>query len=449
MKSSQSNSARLAARAMVALAIAAALPGVAAAGGFAVREQSAEFQGMSFAGAAAAGGGLSGMFWNPAVAAYAPVGIYTESHYSAILADSEIHGDVFAGGASLGLNGNSGDIAKDAIVPASYASMRLSDRLVLAISVNSPFGLVTEPSNRAWAGQTFARTSEIKTYNFAPTLAYRLTPAIAVGVGLQMERIEGRLKSASGITPTSLNLVVEGDDFAFGFTAGVNITPRAGTEIGLGFRSSIDHTLEGHVAVPGSPVGPANLGAAIKAGTTLPEIVTLSIRHAMSPALTLLGTVEWSNWSRLERLRVVCANNGGVGNPVFCPLGDGQVVRSLELGWDDGWFFALGGEYRYSEPLTLRAGLAYEVSPIDRAEARTLRVPDADRLWLSLGGAYKWSESMTFDFAYSHIFVDDGPIDRTESGLRFIGKAESSIDIFAVSLKMKLGGEPASYAPLK
>ena len=46
-------------------------------GGFAVREQSAEYQGMSFAGNAAAGGGLSGMFWNPAVAAFAPRGLYS------------------------------------------------------------------------------------------------------------------------------------------------------------------------------------------------------------------------------------------------------------------------------------------------------------------------------------------------------------------------------------
>ncbi len=61
----------------------------ASAGGFALREQSAEFQGMSFAGSAA-GGSLSSMFWNSAAVALAPAGIYSESHYSAILANSEI-----------------------------------------------------------------------------------------------------------------------------------------------------------------------------------------------------------------------------------------------------------------------------------------------------------------------------------------------------------------------
>ena len=416
--------------------------GPAMAGGFAVREQSTEFQGMSFAGSAAAGGGLSGMFWNPAVAAYAPVGIYTESHYAAIIGQSEISGDASVGGVNLGLPQHSGDIAKDALVPASYASFRLSERLVAAISVNSPFGLVTEPSNRFWAGQTFARTSEIKTYNFAPTLAYRLSPTVAIGLGLQIERIEGRLKNASGLTATSPNAVIQGDDTAFGVTAGLNWTPSRDTSIGLGYRSSIDHTLEGTVSVVGTPIG-----AAMKAGVTLPEIITLSVRQELAPRWRALGTIEYTHWDRAQKLDIVCANNVGGGNPVFCPLGNGQLVRSLDLGWHDGWFFALGAEHDYSDRLRLRAGLAYELSPIQNADERTLRVPDADRIWASVGATYRWSETISLDLAYTHVFVDNAPIDRSESGVRFIGSADTSVDIVSASLKMKFGG--AEPAPLK
>jgi long-chain fatty acid transport protein len=175
----------------------------------------------------------------------------------------------------------------------------------------------------------------------------------------------------------------------------------------------------------------------MKAGVTLPEIVTLSLRQAISPHLTMLGTVEWTNWSRLEKLDVTCANTQP--NPVFCSLGNGQTVRSLQLGWHDGWLFALGAEYAYSPALTLRGGVAYEISPIQNADERTLRVADADRIWASIGATYKWSENIALDFAYSHIFVDDAPIDRTESGIRFVGSADTSIDIVSVSLKMKVG----------
>ncbi len=425
-------------------AVAAASPVLA--GGFSVREQSTEFQGMSFAGNGAGGGGLSGMFWNPAVAAYAPAGIYSESHYAAIMGKVEITGDTFlaANGFNLGLPRESGDIAKDAIVPSSYLSWRLNDRLVAAISVNSPFGLVTEPSNRFWAGQTFARTSEIKTYNFSPTLAYKLTPQIAIGVGLQIEHIEGRLKSAIGTSPASHNAVIRGDDTAFGVTAGINFTPNAHTNIGLGYRSSIDHTLEGTFTVAGHPVPAVAQGAAVKAGTTLPEIVTLSLRQDVTQRLTLLGTVEWSHWDRAQKLDVVCANNGPVGN-FTCPLGNGQLVRSLELGWHDSWFFALGGEYAYSEQLKLRTGFAYELSPVQNPDERSLRVPDVDRIWASLGASYKWSEALTFDLAYTHVFGLDGPIDRIEGPLRFVGEVDSHVDIISASLKMKLGASERHY----
>jgi long-chain fatty acid transport protein len=425
-------------------AVGALLLGTCAvhAGGFAVREQSTEFQGMSFAGNGAAGGGLSGMFWNPAVAAYAPVGIYTESHYAAIIGQSEITAG--PGSTLLALGATSGDIAKDAIVPSSYMSYRLNERLVAAISVNSPFGLVTEPSNRVWAGQTFARTSDIKTYNFSPTLAYRVTPTLAIGVGIQIEHIEGRLKSAGGVLAASPNLVVRGDDTTFGFTAGINWSPARGTSIGLGYRSSLDHTLEGTVSIPGSAVAPA----AIKAGVTLPEIVTLSVRQELSDRWRVLGTVEYSHWERVQKLDIVCANNAAA-SLFFCPAGNGQLVRSLELGWHDGWFFALGAEHDYSRNLTLRAGIAYELSPVQNPDERSLRVPDTDRFWASLGATYKWSDKIALDFAYTHIFaVGDDAIDRTESGLRFVGKADTQVDIVSASLKIKLG-DSGHGAPLK
>lgn len=430
----------------------------AQAGGFAVREQSAEFQGMSFAGNGAGGGGLSGMFWNPAVAAYAPAGLYTESHYSAIFGRVEMTGDAFniANGANRGLPTESGDIAKDAVVPASYMSWRVNERLVAAISVNSPFGLVTEPGNRFWAGQSFARTSEIKTYNFAPTLAYKLSDSIAVAVGLQIEHIEGRLKNASGNTATHPNALIQGDDTAFGFTAGINYRPNERTNLGLGYRSSIDHTLEGSISVPGASAaqfgaaaGSLNRGAAIKAGITLPEIVTLSLRHGLTHKLTMLGTVEWSHWGRAEKFDVICANNAA-GNAAFCPTGNGELARSLALGWHDGWFFALGGEYDYSDKLKLRSGFAYEISPIQAADERSLRVPDTDRIWASLGASYKWNEKMTFDLAYTHIFgVGDDKIDRIEGTSRFVGNVDAQVDIISASLKMKLGGGEEAHESLK
>ncbi|MET0569269.1 MAG: outer membrane protein transport protein [Hyphomicrobiaceae bacterium] len=415
------------------------------AGGFAIREQSAHFQGSSFAGNAA-GGALSSMFWNPAAAGQFN-GFNTESAYSWIIPDSEITalpGSTLLG--APGLSSSSGEVGNQAIVPSTYLSYQLSPNLVFGFSLNAPFGLSTEPENRAWAGQTQARTSKIETYNAQPVLAYRVNPTLIVAAGLQIEYIEGTLKSAAGTGAAAPNGVIKGDDTALGFTAGILWQPMPGTSVGLGFRSSIDHNLEGTIGVVGIPVTFAGISAALET----PETVTLSWRQELAPRWTGLATVEWANWSRLKSLDVVC-QEGAIAGP--CAGGAGTNGKSLPLGWHDGWFFALGAEYAWSPQLTLRAGAAYEISPIRDPDERPARLPDSDRVWASIGASYKWSERISLDFAYTHIFVDDARIDRTEDlapgvPIRLLADADASVDILSVGLKMKLGGDPTP-APLK
>ena len=154
------------------------------------------------------------------------------------------------------------------------------------------------------------------------------------------------------------------------------------------------------------------------------------------PNLTLLGTVEWTNWSRLQKLDIVC-DTAGIVPP--CPAG--ATLNSLHLGWHDGWFVSGGLEYLASPSLLLRGGVAWEKSPIQNADERTPRVPDSDRIWASIGLSYKWSENLIFDLAYSHIFVDSAQIDRTEGGVRLLADVDAHVDIIAASMRMKFGAE--------
>lgn len=392
--------------------------GAASAGGFAPHEQSSVFLGSAFAGSAA-GGALSSMFWNPAALGQFD-GINSDSSYSLIMPDTEITVP------GLGAFGKSGDIGDTAILPASYYSYQINDQIVVGLGINAPFGLTTD-GNYAWAGSQLARESKITTYNFTPTVSYRVAPGILVGAGLQVEYIDAQLRQATGIAngPTS---AIKGDDVGFGFTAGILISPAAGTSIGLGYRSKIEHDLEGsfHIAAP----GPQNR---ISADIELPEIVTLSLRQDLAPAWTLLGTVEWTNWSRVPQLQINCEAAG----PPACPFaGEPMVNGVLPLGWDDGWFFSAGLEHAYSDVLTLRGGVAYEISPIDSDEGRTVRVPDADRVWLTAGASYKYSEFTTIDLAYAHVFVEDSTT--VQAGGALVGEVESSADIISVGVRSKL-----------
>ena len=424
------------------------------AGGFAVREQSVSGLGAAYAGVAA-GYDLSSMFWNPAGAsiAHTPQG---EGHNSYIIPSGEMSGSAFfepltGGSVPLPtLDSSSGLYTKQALVPAMYLAMPVNEQLSLGLAVNSPFGLTTEPEKPNWAGKFEARTSELRTYNFNPILSYKLTDQLALAAGLQIQYIEATLKSAfpgigglPGLNPSTT--IKDADDLDAGYTLGLLWQSGIGTDIGIGFRSSIEHELEGDLRVVGTPA----LGAAgVSADLETPEIVTASLRQQLGERTTLLGTVEWTNWSRLDLVQI----RSRTLNPVLGAKTFGGIVTELPLNWDDGWFYAAGIEYEANERMTLRTGFAYEESPIQSATQRTPRSPDTNRFWASIGATYQLNESTSFDFAYSHVFFEDGTIDRKSpigdlGQVRFLGDVQQNVDIVALSIKVKLGSESPEISP--
>lgn len=443
-------------------AIVLATTGTAAqAGGFAVREQSTSGLGSAFAGAAAAYD-LSSMYWNPAATGNFD-GRNMEMHMALILPDSEI--TPLPGSTLFALNPSKTAIDSPILLPSTYSSMQINDKLVVGLGVNTPFGLVTEPEDRTYAGQYHGRTAKLTTYDANPNVAYRVSPKVIVGAGVQLVYADLTLKTNPSFAPPNApNSALNGDDRGVGFTLGALFKPTPATQIGIGFRSKVELDIEGTAKVAGTFVPVVTqFGTVVlpfqvvdlEAELELPEIVTFSFRHAVRPNVRVLGTVEWTNWDRLDIVPVNATSQGGL--PV-APILPGQTVTTLDFQWEDGWFFSLGGEVDVNKKLTLRGGVAYELSPVDDPTQRTPVVPDNDRLWLSIGATYKWRPNITLDFAYSHLFFDDDPIDRdapvsASAGLGvtnvdLIADVDTSVDIVAVSMKIKLGGHEVPPEPL-
>ena len=57
----------------------------------------------------------------------------------------------------------------------------------------------------------------------------------------------------------------------------------------------------------------------------------------------------------------------------------GPAPIELPFEYDDGWFFSLGGEFDVTERATVRAGIGYQLSPIDD-NVRNYRLPYNDGL---------------------------------------------------------------------
>lgn len=372
------------------LLAAAAMSIVAAsqawAAGFAVREQSAEGQGASFAGVAAGTNGLSGMYWNPAtISQHNDQGYTSESNISLVIPYSRADN-----GAPLGDSGNIGELG---IVPASYSIYGLTDQITLGLAITAPFALST--NSDPWIGSPHGDESSIFTININPNIAYKLNDMLTIAVGVQGEYIDVDLTSLNPLTGVEF-FDAKADDIAFGFTAGILFEPTETTSIGVGFRSSIDHSLDGDATLITGIPGIGTLERNISAGFDTPELVTLGVRQKLDDSLTVLAGVEWANWSRFKELRI---------RGFEAPIGD--LVTPED--WDDSWYFSLGAEYAWSDALTLRAGVAYEDSGVPDS-TRTPRVPDNDRYWVSIGASYKLYNWLTANIGYSHVFMEDGDV---------------------------------------
>ncbi len=75
-------------------------------------------------------------------------------------------------------------------MPASYAAWRYDSRTVFALSINSQFGLGTEPDNPNWAGQVHSRTAKLFSINATPTVSYDIAPGVTVAGGVQFQYID-------------------------------------------------------------------------------------------------------------------------------------------------------------------------------------------------------------------------------------------------------------------
>ena len=148
-----------------------------------------------------------------------------------------------------------------------------------------------------------------------------------------------------------------------------------------------------------------------------------SAYHELNSKLALHADFFWTNWSVFESL-----------DPKVHPLIDPALAK--EENWDDSVRISIGATYQYSDRLTFRGGLAFDKSPVTDSN-RTLRIPDADRVWASIGTSYQLNENLTLDLGYTLIFAKDGKIGPKAAGGNsdlFLGTLSGRVDLFGIGL---------------
>jgi len=400
------------------------------ASGFALIEQSASGQGLSYAGAAANAEDASVMWFNPAglteiEGSQAIVGGHIISP-SARFSDD---GSYALGNPATVTGGGGDDGATVGFVPNVYWKTKAGE-YDIGLGINVPFGQhISYDEN--WAGRFLATETNLKTININPAIARKINDKVSFGFGLNAQyvdlimasKIDKRLREQTGEGDAELTA----DSWGFGYNFGLLYKPSKQTNLGLSYRSTVTQNAKGKVDY--SNFVPAGListlvDADVSSTVNLPASASFSVTHAYNNKFQLLADATWTKWSDYKDLVIEYDSS--------------QSDSNTRQDFKDSWRLSVGGIYQLNDEMKLRAGIAFDQTPVSNETHRSPRTPDSDRKWLSVGLGYKMSPSMDLDVAYTHIAADTVDVNYTSDGNNYlVGSYDASVNIFSAQVVWK------------
>jgi long-chain fatty acid transport protein len=401
------------------------------ASGFALMEQSASGQGLSYAGAGANTEDASVMWFNPAgLTDIKGSQLIMGAHIISPQAKFTNNGTTgYTSPGTVGtLSGPNNDGTKRGVVPNFFWAKQFGDYHA-GLSVTVPFGQeITYQDN--WVGRYFATKTDLKTVNINPSISRKLGDKWAFGVGLNAQYVELTLaqkvnnKAVSGDPDGNAN--VNASSWGYGYNLGMLFTPTVQTKIGVAYRSKITHHAKGTVQYTGVNATLAGfkhlVNGNVSSTVNLPASLSFSVDQSVNPKLQLLASATLTKWSGYKELVV--------------HYDQGQATGNTNQDFKDSWHYALGGMYQLNDDWKLRTGIALDKTPISNPTHRSPRTPDTDRKWISMGFGYKMSAATQLDVGYSHLFSDKSNVNySTDSGTTTLkGSYTPSVDVFSAQL---------------
>ena len=355
--------------------------------------------------------------------------------------------------------GDGGEGGFTAWLPTGFMVIPINDQLSFGLSQVVPQGM-RSTWDEGWKGRDFAVDTKIETVGLTGSLAFKVNDQFSVGAGVIVQHSKGFVSQNIDLTgaaalaplltlPPGLGdalMRVKVDNTSVGWFAGIEWKPTLQDSIGLNYHAKIKNKMEGKyniradealygimttevlpgetlvsLAYPGLQLMPD--GAKASTQLDIPATASVDWVHEFNERLTLGASVTWTQWSSFESLTL---------------KSNGNLIVAIPYKYKDSWMYSFGGDYKLTDQLTLRAGMAFDQTPT-RNSTRDPRIPDGDRIFASLGFGYdiRAIPGLSIDGAYSRQFVEEVKLKTVNQnrlgGSRLDGKAESKGEVVSLS----------------
>lgn len=278
-----------------------------------------------------------------------------------------------------------------------YASYRLKpeSKWTISFGVNNPFGSTLIYDDN-WAGQFVIREISLKTFCWQPTVTYKISEKLAIGASFNY--YSGELILRKGIpvsdsTGTFGEAKLEGKAGGIGFNVGLVYKPTDKLSIALDYRSQSTLKLKNGTAEFTVPSALADSFPKTKftSQLKLPQVVTLGLAYAFTEKFTLALDVNYTGWQCYDTLKFDYAFNSE-------SLEDTKITKNYK----GAFAFRLGGQYKFGEVITARAGAFFDMTPVQNGFL-TPDGPDANRVGGSVGLSLQPMKRFGIDLSFMYL----------------------------------------------
>lgn len=400
------------------------LPVMADAAGLWVNEMGTPDLGTASAGRAAMASDAATVFGNPA-------GMTALDRTQVLGGLQVVHGTVEfdRDRDTTTVDGNNGHNAAGTLPGGGlYGVHVLGERFRLGLWHGSYFAGDFKYDSR-WAGRYYVTDDELATLGVGINAAYKINDWLSVGGG--PFALYGKIDQAGKINNLDPrrgdgDFHVGDSEVGYGGTAGVMLTPRPGTRLGVSYVSPV--ALDFQDVLSTSNLGPlaADIVERLRAsersldlGITVPQQVMLSGFHQLTPKLALMANLTWQDWSEFGKVDISID-------------GAADDSATTDLDYDDTWGVAIGARYRVSPGWLWSVGAGFDTSPMGKSE-RTPTLPLDAQYRFGTGIQHDLGDNLTVGVAYQLMYGGDAELDVERGPLsgRVAGDYESYLFHFA------------------
>ena len=273
-----------------------------------------------------------------------------------------------------------------------YASFQVIKNLQLSFGFYTPYGSTSE-WDEGWKGRYLIQNISLANYCFQPTISYKITDRIGIGVGFIISTGKVEINKALNYSDNS-TVKLEGDaDVGYGFNVGAMIKITNELTLGIDYRSKIQLKLnEGDATfkVPESLSARVPESNKFSAELPTPTNIDFGLSYQVTKQLLIAAEASIVFWSDYDSLSFKFTEKPELLN------------SSNPREYKNSLLFRIGGQYEFNEDLTIRLGAYYDNSPAND-DFFTPETVTQNSLGLTLGLSYSPIKNLTIDVSYLHL----------------------------------------------